>query len=115
MVGCSRTHTGPDSSGCAAAGGQLNAAPASTKTFNPSLTAGIGNFSFSKVGIKESILSDNWSLLMAPMTHWPLFWNSVFEVRMLLKIKICASLFRAEERGVDAGLWYLECWYLECC
>ena len=52
---------------------------------------------------------------MAPMTHWPLFWNSVFEVRMLLKIKICVSLFRAEERreeerGVDAGLWYLECW-----
>ena len=47
---------------------------------------------------------------MAPITHWPLF-----EVRMLLKIKICVSLFRAEERreeerGVDAGLWYLECW-----
>ena len=42
---------------------------------------------------------------MAPITHWPLF-----EVRMLLKIKICVSLFRAEEsreeeRGVDAGIW----------
>ena len=57
LVAVAHTHTGPDSSGCAAAGGQLNAAPASTKAFNPSLTAGIGNFRFSKVGIKESINS----------------------------------------------------------
>ena len=55
LVAVAHTHTGPDSSGCAAAGGQLNAAPASTKTFDPSLT--IGNFNFSKVVIKESINS----------------------------------------------------------